>query len=98
MTTFDLDRRGSAVLDQPARVSQSFRFVDLIGQKGQISNDQGTTCAANDCAAEDGEVRAAGLVAGSASAVGIDGIRKVADPSIENGNTSWWGPTSRTPT
>ena len=36
--------------------------------------------------AEDAEVRAAGLVAGSASAVGIDGIRKVADPSIENGN------------
>ena len=36
--------------------------------------------------AEDGEVRAAGLVAGSASAVGITGIRKVADPSIESGN------------
>ena len=36
--------------------------------------------------AEDQEVRAAGLVAGSASAVGISGIRKVADPSIENGN------------
>ena len=36
--------------------------------------------------AEDGEVRAAGLVAGSASAVGIAGIRKVADPSIESGS------------
>ena len=36
--------------------------------------------------AEDEEVRAAGLVAGSASAVGIMGIRKVADPSIESGN------------
>ena len=36
--------------------------------------------------AEDQEVRAAGLVAGSASAVGISGIRKVADPSIESGN------------
>ena len=36
--------------------------------------------------AEDAEVRAAGLVAGSASAVGISGIRKVADPSIESGN------------
>ena len=36
--------------------------------------------------AEDGEVRAAGLVAGSASAVGITGIRKVADPSIESGS------------
>ena len=36
--------------------------------------------------AEDEEVRAAGLVAGSASAVGIRGIRKVADPSIESGN------------
>ena len=36
--------------------------------------------------AEDEEVRAAGLVAGSASAVGISGIRKVADPSIESGN------------
>ena len=36
--------------------------------------------------AEDAEVRAAGLVAGSASAVGITGIRKVADPSIESGN------------
>ncbi len=36
--------------------------------------------------AEDEEVRAAGLVAGSASAVGITGIRKVADPSIESGN------------
>ena len=35
--------------------------------------------------AEDGEVQAAGLVAGSASAVGISGIRKVADPSIESG-------------
>ncbi len=35
--------------------------------------------------AEDSEVRAAGLVAGSASAVGITGIRKVADPSIESG-------------
>ena len=36
--------------------------------------------------AEDAEVRAAGLVAGSASAVGITGIRKVADPSIESGS------------
>ena len=36
--------------------------------------------------AEDAEVQAAGLVAGSASAVGISGIRKVADPSIESGN------------
>ena len=36
--------------------------------------------------AEDEEVRAAGLVAGSASAVGITGIRKVADPSINSGN------------
>ena len=36
--------------------------------------------------AEDAEVRAAGLVAGSASAVGISGIRKVADPSIESGS------------
>ena len=36
--------------------------------------------------AEDEEVRAAGLVAGSASAVGITGIRKVADPSIESGS------------
>ena len=36
--------------------------------------------------AEDEEVQAAGLVAGSASAVGISGIRKVADPSIEGGS------------
>ena len=36
--------------------------------------------------AEDEEVRAAGLVAGSASAVGITGIRKVADLSIESGS------------
>ena len=36
--------------------------------------------------AEDAEVQAAGLVAGSASAVGIDNIRKVADPSINSGN------------
>ena len=36
--------------------------------------------------AEEEEVRAAGLVAGSASAVGITGIRKVADPSIESGS------------
>ncbi len=36
--------------------------------------------------AEDAEVQAAGLVAGSASAVGINGIRKVADPSIESGS------------
>ena len=42
--------------------------------------------------AEDEEVRAAGLVAGSASAVGLTsirgerGIRKVADPSIESGS------------
>ena len=35
--------------------------------------------------AEDNEVQAAGLVAGSASAVGITGIRKVADPSIQSG-------------
>ena len=35
--------------------------------------------------AEDDEAQAAGLVAGSASAVGIRGIRKVADPSIESG-------------
>ena len=35
--------------------------------------------------AEDAEVQAAGLVAGSASAVGITGIRKVADPSIRSG-------------
>ena len=36
--------------------------------------------------AEDSEVQAAGLVAGSASAVGVTGIRKVADPSIESGS------------
>ncbi len=36
--------------------------------------------------AEDAEVEAAGLVAGSASAVGITNIRKIADPSIESGN------------
>ncbi len=36
--------------------------------------------------AEDREVRAAGLVPGSASAVGITGVRKVADPSIECGS------------
>ena len=36
--------------------------------------------------AEDAEVRDAGLVAGSASAVGITNIRKVADPSIESGS------------
>ena len=36
--------------------------------------------------AEDAEVQAAGLVAGSASAVGITSIRKIADPSIESGN------------
>jgi prolyl-tRNA synthetase len=36
--------------------------------------------------AEDVAVEAAGLVAGSASAVGITNIRKVADPSIESGN------------
>ena len=36
--------------------------------------------------AEDAEVQAAGLVAGSASAVGITNIRKVADPSIESGS------------
>jgi prolyl-tRNA synthetase len=35
--------------------------------------------------ATDEEVQAAGLVAGSASAVGITGIRKVADPSIQSG-------------
>ena len=36
--------------------------------------------------ADDGEVRAAGLVAGSASAVGIDNVKKVADLSVNNGN------------
>ena len=35
--------------------------------------------------ADDGEVQAAGLVAGSASGVGITGIKKVADFSISNG-------------
>ena len=35
--------------------------------------------------ASDDEVRAAGLVAGSASAIDITGIRKVADPSISKG-------------
>ena len=36
--------------------------------------------------AEDHEVKAAGLVAGSASAIGIKGIKRVADLSITNGN------------
>ncbi len=36
--------------------------------------------------AEDHEVRAAGLVAGSASAVGLNGIKRVADVSITKGN------------
>ncbi len=36
--------------------------------------------------ADDEEVRAAGLVAGSASAVGLSGIRKIADRSITQGN------------
>ncbi len=36
--------------------------------------------------ADDGEVRAAGLVAGSASAVGINNVKKVADLSVNNGN------------
>ena len=36
--------------------------------------------------AEDHEVKAAGLVAGSASAVGISGIKRVADVSITNGS------------
>ena len=35
--------------------------------------------------AEDDEVKAAGLVAGSASAIGITNIRRIADPSISNG-------------
>ena len=35
--------------------------------------------------ADDDEVSTAGLVAGSASAIGITGIRKIADPSISNG-------------
>ena len=35
--------------------------------------------------AEDDEVKAAGLVAGSASAIGISNIRRIADPSISNG-------------
>jgi prolyl-tRNA synthetase len=36
--------------------------------------------------ATEDEVKAAGLVAGSASPVGIEGIRRVADPSIAGGN------------
>ncbi|PKB71701.1 MAG: proline--tRNA ligase [SAR202 cluster bacterium Io17-Chloro-G6] len=36
--------------------------------------------------AEDHEVKAAGLVAGSASAIGINGIKRVADLSITSGN------------
>ena len=36
--------------------------------------------------AEDHEVQAAGLVAGSASAIGINGIKRVADVSINNGS------------
>ncbi len=36
--------------------------------------------------AEDAEVEAAGLVAGSASAIGITGMRKIADPSVQSGN------------
>ena len=35
--------------------------------------------------AEDNEVAAAGLVAGSASAIGISNVRRVADPSINSG-------------
>ena len=35
--------------------------------------------------ADDAEVAAAGLVAGSASAIGITNIRRIADPSIHNG-------------
>ena len=35
--------------------------------------------------AEDDEVKAAGLVAGSASAIGVSNIRRIADPSISNG-------------
>ena len=35
--------------------------------------------------ADDGEVAAAGLVAGSASAIGLTGMRRVADPSISAG-------------
>ena len=35
--------------------------------------------------AEDDDVKAAGLVAGSASAIGITNIRRIADPSISNG-------------
>jgi prolyl-tRNA synthetase len=36
--------------------------------------------------ASDAEVKAAGLVAGSASPIGITGIKRVADPSITQGN------------
>ena len=36
--------------------------------------------------ATDGEVRAAGLVAGSASPIGIDHLKRIADPSIAAGN------------
>ena len=36
--------------------------------------------------ATDGEVRAAGLVAGSASPIGIDHLKRIADPSIAGGN------------
>ena len=36
--------------------------------------------------AEDNEVKAAGLVAGSASAIGLNGIKRVADLSITQGN------------
>ncbi|MCH8989755.1 MAG: proline--tRNA ligase [Chloroflexi bacterium] len=36
--------------------------------------------------AEDDEIKAAGLVAGSASAIGLSGIKRVADVSITNGN------------
>ena len=36
--------------------------------------------------ATDGEVRAAGLVAGSASPIGIDHLKRIADPSIAEGN------------
>ena len=35
--------------------------------------------------AEDDEVKTAGLVAGSASAIGISNMRRIADPSISNG-------------
>ena len=48
--------------------------------------------------ASDEEVKAAGLVAGSASPVGLEGVTRVADPSIDSAPTSWWAATSRTST